>query len=68
MLTPSIGSCVKPLTSFGALDAEHVIERRGDVVDVIELRARLLSALIFFGQETTSGLRVPPKCEATSLV
>ena len=26
------------------------------------------SGLMPFGQEITSGLRVPPKCEATSLV
>ena len=45
MLTPSIGSCAKPLTSFGGLDADHIVERRGDVVDVVELRARRLVRL-----------------------
>ena len=38
MLTPSIGSCTTPLTTFGRRDAEDLVDGRRDVVDMMELR------------------------------
>ena len=37
-------------------------------IDMGELERIALSGLMPFGQETTNGLRVPPKWAATSLV
>ncbi len=68
MLTPSIGVCTTPFTVFGS-----GIPAASSTVGAMSttcwnwLRISPL-ALIRFGQLITSGLRVPPKFEATCLV
>src|SRR6202044_1451544 len=67
-LTPSNGVCGKPLTTFGG-----VMPIASYSVGTTSLTWRncergVGSALIFAGQRTAIGLRVPPKCAATSLV
>ena len=50
-------------------DADDLVDGRDDVVDSDGTAARgVASGLIFAGQRTAIGLRVPPKCEASSLV
>ncbi len=46
----------------------HLEHRRGDVDDVVELRAHLALAVMPPGQWTIVPLRVPPQCDATCLV
>src|SRR5271154_4196481 len=67
-LTPSIGVCVKPFTTLGG-----VIPIASYSVGTTSLTCKncvrgVLSAFIFAGQRIASGLRVPPKCAAISLV
>ncbi len=50
-------------------DADDLVDRRDDVVARGGTAARgVASGLIFAGQRTAIGLRVPPKCDASSLV
>ncbi|MCY1298826.1 hypothetical protein D9M69_456580 [compost metagenome] len=68
MLMPSMGFCGTPLSVLGA--SMPAASRMVGTMSVTEwnwLRRPPLS-LILAGQEMTSGLRVPPKCEATCLV
>ena len=46
-------------------DARSLEDGRADVDHVRELRAEAAPLLIRFGQWTTIGSRVPPRCEAT---
>ena len=45
MLTPSIGILLPSVDHVGRLDAEDFVDRRRDVVDVVELRSRRLVRL-----------------------
>src|SRR4029078_10604018 len=57
---------LEPVHDLRRLDAKNLIDRRHHVVDVMELRTWRRIGLDALGQERTSGLRVPPKCEAMS--
>ena len=68
MLTPSIGVCATPLTVFGSgMPAASSTVGAMSITCWNWLRTSPL-ALIRAGQLTTSGLRVPPKLDATCLV
>ena len=67
-LTPSIGLCLMPSTSFGLRDAADFEDGRHDVDDVMELVANAAASLMWPGQETHMPCRTPPKCEAICLV
>src|SRR5579871_1043806 len=63
--TPSIGFCVTPSTILGVGNwAAASIVGRTSIKWANWVRVPPVS-LIFAGQETTIGLREPPKCDAT---
>ena len=68
MLTPSMGFCVTPLTTAGC-----GMPAASRIVGTMSMQwwnwvRRPPWSWMRFGQWTTIGLRVPPKCEAICLV
>ena len=68
MLTPSIGSCLNPFTSSGGLMPINSYSVGTMSLTWWNCDRGILSGLMPLGHETTSGLRVPPKCAATNFV
>ena len=66
-LTPWIGICSTPFTSLGAAmpAASRIVGATS--ITCVNCERSPPPSLIRFGQETTIGSRVPPKCEATCL-